>query len=262
MFVWDLNHGVPPSLLPQHHCPITHAPPLTHVQSMALFPSSFQLLEKLHLAEEKEEEEEAEQAPQRDGALQFDSRPSESVASQDFQRNDHGPQLEVNGKACPPEADFKDGQRPGLAEALVILSGFLECPPLGAICPPSSPQGLRRTDSGLGPRAATIPRQATPVRGTRRSVDRSREKEGDLPGLAFTLASPKSLSPSALSLSPGPTSGLACPRGRGSRKAAQTQAPKRKCEQPVAGRGRKRKRYCSQHGAVGSPSGSQPGAPH
>ncbi|XP_023613128.1 NUT family member 2D-like [Myotis lucifugus] len=223
------------------------------------------LLEKLHLYEEEEEEEEDEQAPQSDGALQCDPSPSESVASQDAQRDDHGPQLEVNGKACPPETDIKDDQRPGHADvhlsslqAFAAPSGCLECPPLGAICPPSSPQSPRRTDSDLGPRDATIPREVSPVRGNGGPVDRSSEKEGDLP----SLASPKSLSPSARSLSPDPASGLACPEGQGPRKAARSQAPKRKSEQSVAGRGRKRKRYCSQRGAVGGPSCPQSGDPN
>lgn len=260
--------------------PITPSPtPLSHHprsssshtcgQSLSLSPSSSQLLEKLHLDAEEEEEEEDEQAPQSDGALQGDSSPSESVASQDAQRDDHGPQLGVSGKACPPEADFKDGQGPGHADvnlpslqAFAAPSGCLECPPLGAICPPSSPQSPRRTDSGLEPRDVTVPRKVPPVRATRRRGDRSSEKKGDLPDLAFTLASPKSLSPSALSLSPGPASGLACPRGRGSRKAAQSQPQKRKSEQSVGGTERKRKRYCSQRGAVGGPSCPQSGGPN
>ncbi|KAK1336220.1 hypothetical protein QTO34_004024 [Cnephaeus nilssonii] len=225
------------------------------------------LLEKLHLAEEEEEEEEEEeQAPQSDGALPSDSSPSEPVASQGAQRDDHGPQLEVNAKACPPD-DFEDGQRPGHADAqlarpqaFAVPSESQECPPLGALGPASAPQDLKHTDSDLGPGDAAIPRQTSPVRGGRRPVDKSSEKEENLPDLV--LSSPKSLSPSALSLSPVPASGLACPGGRGTRKAAQSQPPKRKCEQSVAGRGRKRKRYSSQRGAVGGPSRPQSGGPH
>lgn len=269
MSVWDLNHGVPlftPSLTPLS---ITHTPPpLTHVcRACHCPPFSSQLLEKLRLAEEEKEEEEAEEelAPQIDGVLQFDFGPSESVASQD----DYGPQQGVNANACPPD-DFQDGQGPGHVDAQLARpqafagpSESQECPPLGALGPPSAPQGLEHTDSGLGPRDAAIPRQASPVRGRRRRrpVGKSSEKEGHLPDQVFAVASLKSLSPSALSLSPAPASDLACPRGRGARKAAQSRPPKRKCEQSVAGRGRKRKRYNSQRGAVGGPSSPQSGGP-
>ncbi|XP_045433868.1 NUT family member 2F-like [Pipistrellus kuhlii] len=227
------------------------------------------LLEKLRLAEEEEEENGEELAAFLDGALQSDSGPSESVASQGAQSDDYGPQEGVNTNACPPD-DFKDGQEPGHVDAQLAgpqafagPSESQECPPLGALGPPSAPQGLEHTDSGLGPRDAAIPRQTSPVRGRRRRrpVAKSSEKEGPLPDQVFAVASLKSVSPSALSLSPVPASDLACPRGRGARKAAQSRPPKRKCEQSVAGRGRKRKRYNSQCGAVGGPSCPESGGP-
>ncbi|XP_045689804.1 NUT family member 2G-like [Phyllostomus hastatus] len=158
----------------------------------------------------------------------LDSGPSESVVDQDAQRCDHSPQLGVSDRTCPSETDFKDYQRHGQVDAhlsrpkaFAVSSGRQEYPPLQA--PPSPSQGHGRTYSDLGPRDASIPREASPVRDIHRPVDRSRENEEDLPSLAFLWASPESLLPSGLSLSPVPASGLACPGGWGPQGSAQSQ---------------------------------------
>ncbi|KAM7093076.1 NUT family member 2G-like [Molossus nigricans] len=155
--------------------------------------------------------------------------PVQSVAAHDAQRCDLGPQLGVSEKASPPETDFKDCQRPHLTDAhlsapraFAVSSGRQEHPQLWAQCPPSTPQDRGCTYSGLGPRDAYIPREPPLVRGSRRPVDRSREDEWDLPSLAFLLASPKSLLPCVLSLSPVPASGHVCPGARGPQGAAQS----------------------------------------
>ncbi|XP_036890687.1 NUT family member 2G-like [Sturnira hondurensis] len=184
-----------------------------------------QLVEKRLLALKGEE---GVQLPPSHHAPVLDSGPSESVVDQDAQRCDHSPQLGVSDKTCPPETNFKDHQRHGQREAhlsrpkaFAVSSEHQEYPPLQAH--PSPPQDHGCTYSGLGPRNASIPREASPVRDTHRPMDRSRENEEDLPSLAFLWTSPESLLPSGLSLSPVPASGLACPGGWGPRGSAQSQ---------------------------------------
>ncbi|KAM5329741.1 NUT family member 2G-like [Glossophaga mutica] len=179
-----------------------------------------QLVEKRLLALKWEE---GVQLPTSHRAPLLDSGLSESVVGQDAQRCDQSPQLGVSDKACPPETDFKDHQRHGRANPhlsrlkdFAVSSGHQEYSPLQA--PHSPPQG-----HGLGPWDASIPRKASPVRESHRPVDRSRENEEDLPSLAFLWASPESLLPSGLSLSPVPASGIACPGGWGPRGSAQSQ---------------------------------------
>ena len=209
--------------------PLSHHPhsPFSHllVQSQSLSPSSSQLVEKRLLALKGEE---GVQPPPSHHAPLLDSGPSESVAGQDAQRCYHSLQLGVSDKSCPPETNFKDHQRHSQADAhlsrpkaFAVSSGRQEYLPLQA--PHSPPQGHGHTYSGLGPRDAYIPREASPVRETHRPVDRSRENEEDLPSLAFLWASPESLLPSGLSLSPVPASGLACPGGWGPQGSAQSQ---------------------------------------
>ncbi|XP_059514706.1 NUT family member 2G-like [Myotis daubentonii] len=190
-----------------------------------------QLVEKRDLASK----EGGVQAPPSHGALLWGSSPSESVTSQDAQRRDRGPQLGVSDKACPPETDFKDQQRRGPAgahrprpQAFAVSAGRQEHPPLRARCPPSAPQGPGPADCALGPGEARVPREAPPVGETRGPADRPREEEEDLRSLAFLWASPGRLLPCALSLSPVPASGLACPGGRGPRGAAQSQSLQRR----------------------------------
>ncbi|XP_059514684.1 NUT family member 2G-like [Myotis daubentonii] len=175
------------------------------------------------------------QAPPSHGAPLWGSSPSESATRQDAQRRDRGPQLGVSDKACPPETDFKDQQRRGPAgahrprpQAFAVSAGRQEHPPLRARCPPSAPQGPGPADCALGPGEARVPREAPPVGETRGPADRPREEEEDLRSLAFLWASPGRLLPCALSLSPVPASGLACPGGRGPRGAAQSQSLQRR----------------------------------
>ncbi|XP_036116272.1 NUT family member 2G-like [Molossus molossus] len=185
-----------------------------------------QLVEERLLASEKTE---GVQASPSHGAALWDSRPSQSVAGHDAQSCDLGPQLGGSEKASPPETDFKDRPRPHLTDAHLsgprasaVSSGRQEHPPLLAQCPPSTAQDRGCTYSGLGPREASIPREPPLVREPHGPVDRSREDEWDLPSLAFLLASPKSLLPCVLSLSPVPASGRVCPGARGPRGAAQS----------------------------------------
>ncbi|KAF6104301.1 hypothetical protein HJG60_011279 [Phyllostomus discolor] len=223
------------------------------------------LLTAVQLVEERllaSKEEEGMQAPLIHDAPQLDSSPSESAASQESQKYDRGPQQGVNDKASPPETDFKDCQSHGQAntylskpKAFAVSSGHQECSPLRAQCPHFAPQGQRHTYFPLGPRAASIPREASPVRETCRPVGRSSENEEDLPSLSFLWASPNSLLPPELSLDPVPASGLACPGVQGPQGAALSQRQKRKCDQSVTGSWRKR--HCSQYGAVGCPSHCQ-----
>lgn len=218
-------HPLPSS--PQCQCPITQLPLLSHACAEPVtVPSSSQLVEKRLLSSKKIEDLPA--SPSH-GASLCDSSPSESVAGQDAQRCDLDPQLGVNDKASPPETDFKDPQTHHPADAhlsgpkaFAVSSGRQEHPPLWAPCPPTTPQGHGRTYPGLGPRHASIPRGPSLVREPGGPVPMSREEEGDLPSLAFLLASPSRLLPCVLSLSPVPASGQACPGARGPRGAAQS----------------------------------------
>lgn len=175
------------------------------------------------------------QEPLSHGVPLWDSNPSESATSQDARRHDHGPQLRVSNKACPPETGFQDHQSRGPADApwckplaVAVSSGCEEQPPLLVRWPPAAPQGHRPADAAWGPRDASVPREASLVRETLQPVDRSCEEEEDLPSLAFLWASPRRLLPCTLSLSPVAASGLACPGGRGSRAAAQSQSLRRR----------------------------------
>ncbi|XP_016078611.1 PREDICTED: NUT family member 2G-like [Miniopterus natalensis] len=185
------------------------------------------LVEKRLLASEEQEDG---QAPPSHGAPLLDPSPSESAAGQYAQRRDHGPQLGVNDKAYPPETDFKDCQRHIRGDVKVsrtkefaVSSGRQEYPPLRGQGVPSPPQGHGQAYSGLGPRDASIPRETSLLAETLGPEGRSSADEEDLPSLAFLWASPRSLLPCQLSLSPVPASGPVRPGGRGPRGAAQSQ---------------------------------------
>ncbi|XP_057404363.1 NUT family member 2G-like [Balaenoptera acutorostrata] len=76
---------------------------------------------------------------------------------------------------------------------------------------PSPPQGQRHTGPLLGPRDASVLREASPVPEARGPRDASSEDEEALSSLAFLFASPQSLPPCGLSQSAAPASGLASP---------------------------------------------------
>ncbi|XP_057404365.1 NUT family member 2G-like [Balaenoptera acutorostrata] len=103
--------------------------------------------------------------------------------------------------------------------------------------------GQRRTGPLLGPRDASVLREASPVREARGPRDASSEDEEELPSLAFLLASPQSLLPCGLSQTPAPASGLASPGGWGAQSAPQAPSPQRRGlspPPPAAPKSRKR----------------------
>ncbi|KAM8780266.1 NUT family member 2G-like [Rhynchonycteris naso] len=156
------------------------------------------------------------QAPQNHGAPQLDPSFLESEVSQDTLRHDHRYQPAVHDNTWPPETGIKNRQRQSQADATLsrptafaVSTGQQDCHPHNAQWPCSAPQGHRTTHSRLGPRDASIPRETSLVRETHGPVNRANENEEDLPNLAFLLASPKSLLPCTLSLSPVAASGFA-----------------------------------------------------
>ncbi|XP_057576692.1 NUT family member 2G-like [Hippopotamus amphibius kiboko] len=176
-------------------------------------------------------EDKGARAPPSHSAPRMDSSHSESSAGQGAQRHDRGPQLGVCDDACPPEMDFKALHR--LSQTDTGLSrpkGFVpsprhqELPPFRAAWP-SPPQGQRRPGPRLGPRDTSVLRGASPVEEARGPRDRSSEDEGDLPSLAFLLASEHNLLPRGLCLSPAPASGLVGPGGWGTQRAPQGPSP-------------------------------------
>uniref|UniRef100_A0A4X1SQG2 Nuclear Testis protein N-terminal domain-containing protein n=1 Tax=Sus scrofa TaxID=9823 RepID=A0A4X1SQG2_PIG len=130
----------------------------------------------------------------------LDSRPSESVARQDAQRNEQGPQPGVRDETCTPQMDFHGHLRhpqtdrgpfrhkgsvpsPGLQEPLrlELHSHFLARQQ--ALGPPS------------GPRASKVLREASPLSGAPGLGHRFSEDEEELPSLAFLLGLHYSLLP-------------------------------------------------------------------
>ncbi|KAM9083688.1 NUT family member 2G-like [Megaptera novaeangliae] len=167
------------------------------------------------------------------------SSPSESHAAQDAQRHDQDRHLGVSDEACPPEVDFEALHRPIRTDTgpfgpkvFVPSRGRQEVSPFRA-GRPSPPQGQRRTGPLLGPRDASVLREASPVPEARGPRDASSEDEEELPSLAFLLASPQSLLPCRLSQTPAPASGLASPGGWGAQSAPQAPSPQRRGPSPA-----------------------------
>ncbi|XP_057405118.1 NUT family member 2G-like [Balaenoptera acutorostrata] len=167
------------------------------------------------------------------------SSPSESHAGQGAQRHDQDRHRGVSDEACPPEIDFEALHRPIRADTgpfapkvFVPSRGRQEVSPFRA-GRPSPPQGQRCTGPLLGPRDASVLREASPVPEARGPRDASSEHEEELPSLAPLLASPQSLPPCWLSQSPAPASGLASPGGWGSQSAPQAPSPQRRVPSPA-----------------------------
>uniref|UniRef100_A0A671FDP1 Nuclear Testis protein N-terminal domain-containing protein n=1 Tax=Rhinolophus ferrumequinum TaxID=59479 RepID=A0A671FDP1_RHIFE len=208
---------------------LTKVEAVIHPQFLACLLSPEEQLDPLSLVDELEQEEaltpallvekrlltlkeeESVQALLCHGAPRLDSPPSVSEASEDARRHDYGPQLGVSDIACPPEADFKDPQRPCRADA------HLSRPKVFDVS-----SGPRRTASRQGPREAFIPGETSPVMETHRPADWSSEDEEELPSLSFLLGSQNSLLPWQLPQSPVSASGLVFPGGRGARGASQS----------------------------------------
>ncbi|XP_061055221.1 NUT family member 2G-like [Eubalaena glacialis] len=196
------------------------------------------------------------------------SSPSESHAGQGAQRHNQDRHLGVSDEACPPGIDFEALHRPirtdtGLfgPKVFVPSRGSQEVSPFRA-GRPSPPQGQRRTGPLLGPRDASVLREASHVREARGPRDTSSEDEEELPSLAFLLASPQSLLPCGLSQSPAPASGLASPGGWGAQSAPQAPSPQRRGlspAPPAAPKSRKRA-LCGRPAAAEKPP--IPGAGH
>ncbi|XP_057402286.1 NUT family member 2G-like, partial [Balaenoptera acutorostrata] len=167
------------------------------------------------------------------------SSPSESHAGQGAQRHDQDRHRGVSDEACPPEIDFEALHRPNRADTgpfgpkvFVPSRGRQEVSPSRA-GRPSSPQGQRRTGPRLGPRDASVIREASPVREARGPRDAASEDEEAFPSLASLLASLPSLPPCRLSQSPAPASGLASPGGWGAQSAPQAPSPQRRGLSPA-----------------------------
>ncbi|XP_057405113.1 NUT family member 2G-like [Balaenoptera acutorostrata] len=167
------------------------------------------------------------------------SSPSESHAGQGAQRHDQDRHRGVSDEACPPEIDFEALHRPIRADTgpfgpkvFVPSRGRQEVSPFRA-GRPSPPQGQRCTGPLLGPRDASVLREASPVPEARGPRDASSEHEEELPSLAPLLASPQSLPPCWVSQSPAPASGLASPGGWGSQSAPQAPSPQRRGPSPA-----------------------------
>ncbi|XP_059782335.1 NUT family member 2G-like [Balaenoptera ricei] len=143
------------------------------------------------------------------------SSPSESHDGQGAQRHDQDRHRGVSDEACPAEIDVEALHRPIRTDTgPFVLRVFVPCQGRQEVSPfragrPSPPQGQRRTGPLLGPRDASVLREASPVREARGPRDASSEDEEELPSLAFLFASPQSLPPCGLSQSPAPASGLA-----------------------------------------------------
>ncbi|XP_057395222.1 NUT family member 2G-like [Balaenoptera acutorostrata] len=184
-------------------------------------------------------EEEGGPAAPSHSARGMGSSPSESHAGQGAQRHDQDRHRGVSDEACPPEIDFEALHRPIRADTgpfgpkvFVPSRGRQEVSPFRA-GRPSPPQGQRRTGPLLGPRDASLLREASPVPEARGPRDASSEHEEALHSLASLLASPQSLPPCRLSQSPAPASGLASPGGWGARSAPQAPSPQRRGPSPA-----------------------------
>ncbi|XP_070270789.1 NUT family member 2G-like [Myotis yumanensis] len=264
-FVTQVEEVIDSQFLKQMNSPDAQQDPLALAEELEQEEglTAAQLVEKRVLASKEGDV----QAPPSHGAPLWDSSPSESATRQDAQRRDRVPQLEVSDKACPPETDFKDQQRRGPAgahrprpQAFAVSVGRQEHPPLRARCLASAPQGHGPADCALGPREACVPREASPVRETHGPVDRPREEDEDLRSLAFLWASPGRLLPCALSLSPVPASGMACPGGRGPRGAALSQSLQRRGLSRAAPAASKSQKLALGGGPVHAEKTPRPGA--
>ncbi|KAM8780267.1 NUT family member 2G-like [Rhynchonycteris naso] len=248
-----------------------------HFMAQLLSPeASLDLLEQVETLDQEQELTPIQgvQVPPNHDTPQLNLSSSESQASHDAQRHDHSSQQVVNDNTWRPKTDIKNSQRQSQADvplsrptAFPVSTGQQECHPHNTQWPCSAPQGHRTTHSRLGPRDASIPRETSLVRETHGPVNRANENEEDLPNLAFLLASPKSLLPCTLSLSPVAASGFADRGQWGLQGAAQSQFPqrlglshtaplapksrKRKCDQSVTGSWMKR--HCSLYGPAASP---------
>ncbi|XP_059782386.1 NUT family member 2G-like [Balaenoptera ricei] len=167
------------------------------------------------------------------------SSPSESHAGQGAQRHDQDRHRGVSDEACPPEIDVEALHRPIRTDTgPFVLRVFVPCRGRQEVSPfragrPSPPQGQMRTGPLLGPRDASVLREASPVPEARGPRDASSENEEALPSLASLLASPQSLPPCGLSQSPAPASGLASPGGWGAQSAPQAPSPQRRGPSPA-----------------------------
>ena len=166
-------------------------------------------------------------------APHLDSRPSESVAQQDAQRNEQGPQPGVRDETCTPQMDFHGHLRhPQTDRGLfrhkgsVPSPGYQE-PAQAGTAQPFPHQGTKRSGPPSGPRASKVLREASPLSGAPGLGHGFSEDEEELPSLAFLLGLHHSLLPWGLPQSPVPASGLVCTEGQRAQQASQAPFPQR-----------------------------------
>ena len=166
-------------------------------------------------------------------APHLDSRPSESVAQHDAQRNEQGPQPGVRDETCTPQMDFHGHLRhPQTDRGLfrhkgsVPSPGYQE-PPQAGTAQPFPRQGTKRSGPPSGPRASKVLREASPLSGAPGLGHGFSENEEELPSLAFLLGLHHSLLPWGLPQSPVPASGLFCTAGQRAQQASQAPVPQR-----------------------------------
>ncbi|KAM9040996.1 uncharacterized protein AAG666_007998 isoform 3-T3 [Megaptera novaeangliae] len=199
-------------------------------------PPSDQLVQKRLLA--LKEDEGGPAAPSH-SAPGMGSSPSESHAGQGAQRHDQDRHRGVSDEACPPEIDVEALHRPIRADTGPFgPKVFVPCRGRQGVSAsragrPYPPQGQRRTGPRLGPRDASVLREAPPVREARGPRDAAGEDEKERPSLASLLASAQSLPPCRLSQRPAPASGLASPGGWGAQSAPQAPSPQRRGLSPA-----------------------------
>uniref|UniRef100_A0A4X1SLZ0 Nuclear Testis protein N-terminal domain-containing protein n=1 Tax=Sus scrofa TaxID=9823 RepID=A0A4X1SLZ0_PIG len=150
----------------------------------------------------------------------LDSRTSGSLARQDAQRNEQGPQPGVRDETCTPQMDFHGHLRhPQTDRGLFRHKGSVPSPgyqePTQRLGPPS------------GPRASKVLREASPLIGTAGLGHGLSEDEEELPSLAFLLGLHHSLLPWGLPQSPVPASGLVCTAGQRAQQASLAPVPQR-----------------------------------
>ncbi|ELW51772.1 Protein FAM22D [Tupaia chinensis] len=189
-----------------------------------------QLVEKRLKAWKEDKGEEAVPGP---GAPTLGSSTSESVARQDAEKDDDGPQEGISLETHLPQKVSQDSEehRRGLDDILwpkdtAVFPGHVGPHPMSTAGPASPPQGHTLSDPCLGTRGASDGISVSPVRGMHWPADGSSEDEEQLPSLAFFMASPHSLLPWVPALSPAPTSGRLRPGGcrpRGATKARPAQ---------------------------------------
>uniref|UniRef100_A0A4X1SH14 Nuclear Testis protein N-terminal domain-containing protein n=1 Tax=Sus scrofa TaxID=9823 RepID=A0A4X1SH14_PIG len=150
----------------------------------------------------------------------LDSRPSESLARQDAQRNEQGSQPVVRDETCTPQMDFHGHVRHPQTDRGLFRHK-------GSVPSPGYQEPTQRSGPPSGPRASKVLREASPLSEAPGLGHRFSEDEEELPSLAFLLGLHHSLLPWGLPQSPVPASGLVCTAGQRAQQASQAPFPQR-----------------------------------